>query len=44
MLVPAHVPLPVPAPGCWKCEGGLIPMTRDEAANGQDALVIVHNG
>jgi hypothetical protein len=33
---------PVKAPGCWKCRQGLIPITRDDAAMPEEALVIVH--
>ena len=29
--------------GCWKCDRGLIPLTREEAEAAEDPLVIVHN-
>jgi hypothetical protein len=29
--------------GCWKCERGLIPITRAEADRTAETLIIVHN-
>lgn len=29
--------------GCWKCEGGSIALTREQAEASWDAIVIVHN-
>lgn len=29
--------------GCWKCDEGLIPLTRAQAEASEAALVVVHN-
>lgn len=29
--------------GCWKCTNGLIPLTRDEAGQEEEPMIIVHN-
>lgn len=29
--------------GCWKCDGGTTPLTRNEAASEPRPIVIVHN-
>lgn len=34
---------PTDKPGCWKCDGGLITLTRSEAEATDARLVIVHN-
>lgn len=30
--------------GCWKCERGVIPLTREEAEACDDPIIVVHEG
>lgn len=30
--------------GCWKCDGGVIRLTREEADASDAPIVVVHNG
>jgi hypothetical protein len=38
-----HLPAQPSHPGCWKCQNGLIPLTRAEAEATDQPLIIVHN-
>jgi hypothetical protein len=31
------------ADACWKCDGGLLTITRDQAARCPERVIIVHN-